>query len=129
MLYEYFTEATMTATTQSMQLAIDECEEWIQDTLDSTKDCGFEYIKDGNKEFLIFNTNDFFADAKALEKIRKTTGMELVQMSTHNGYTQLWFGRYMFQKEIKFRKVQHTYIMVTSFLPAYLDVCSLQVLV
>ena len=56
------------------------------------KECGFEYIKDGNKEFLIFNTNDFFADAKALEKIRKTTGMELVQMSTHNGYTQLWFG-------------------------------------
>jgi hypothetical protein len=29
MLYEYFTEATITATTQSMQLAIDECEEWI----------------------------------------------------------------------------------------------------
>jgi len=72
-------EDTMTPTTQSMQLAIDECEEWIWDTLDSTKDCGFEYIKDGNKEFLIFNTNDFFADAKALEKIRKTTGMELVQ--------------------------------------------------
>ena len=105
MLYEYFTEDTMTSTTQSMQLAIDECEEWIWDTLDSTKECGFEHIKDGNKEFLIFNTNDFFADAKALEKIRKTTGMELVQMSTHNGYTQLWFGRYMLQKEIKFRKV------------------------
>ena len=102
MLYEYFTEATMTATTQSMQLAIDECEEWIWDTLDSTKDCGFEYIKDGNKEFLIFNTNDFFADAKALEKIKKTTGMELVQMSTHNGYTQLWFGRYTLRKDIKF---------------------------
>ena len=98
-------EDTMTPTTQSMQLAIDECEEWIWDTLDSTKECGFEHIKDGNKEFLIFNTNDFFADAKALEKIRKTTGMELVQMSTHNGYTQLWFGRYMLQKEIKFRKV------------------------
>ena len=47
-----------------MQLPIDECEEWIWDTLDSTKDCGFEYIKDGNREFLIFNTNDFFADAK-----------------------------------------------------------------
>ncbi len=56
----------MTPTTQSMQLAIDECEEWIWETLDSTKDCGFEYIKDGNKEFIIFNTNDFFADAKAL---------------------------------------------------------------
>lgn len=53
-----------------MQLPIDEGEEWIWDTLDSTKECGFEYIKDGNKEFLIFNTNDFFADAKALEKIR-----------------------------------------------------------
>ena len=77
MLYEYFTGDIMTPTTQSMQpmqLAIDECEEWIWDTLDSTKDCGFEYIKDGNKEFLIFNTNDFFADSKALEKIRKTTG-------------------------------------------------------
>ena len=47
---------------QPMQLAIDECEEWIWDTLDSTKDCGFEHIKDGNKEFLIFNTNDFFAE-------------------------------------------------------------------
>jgi hypothetical protein len=105
MLYEYFTEATMTATTQSVQLAIDECEEWIWDTLDSTKDCDFEYIKDGNKEFLIFNTNDFFANAKALEKIRKTTGMELVQMSTHNGHTQLWFGRYTLGKDVKFRRV------------------------
>ncbi len=76
----------MTIPNQSMQLAIDECEEWIWDTLDSTKDCGFGYIKDGNREFLMFNTNDFFADAKALEKIRKTTGMELVQKSTHNGY-------------------------------------------
>ncbi len=84
-----------TTINRSMQLPIDECEEWIWDTLDCTKDCGFEYIKDGNREFLIFNTNDFFADAKALEKIRTTTGMELVQMSTHNGYTQLWFGRYV----------------------------------
>ena len=55
----------MSTTNQSMQLPIDECEEWIWDTLDSTKDCGFEYIKDGNKEFLIFNTNDCFADANA----------------------------------------------------------------
>ena len=55
-------------TNQSMQLPIDQCEERIWDTLDCTKDCGFEYIKDRNKEFLIFNTNDFFADSKALEK-------------------------------------------------------------
>jgi hypothetical protein len=73
MLYEI-----NSTTNQPMQLPIDECEEWIWDTLDSTKDCGFEYIKDGNREFLIFNTNDFFADAKALEKIRKTTGMALI---------------------------------------------------
>jgi hypothetical protein len=85
----------MTTINRSMQLPIDECEEWIWDTLDSTKDCGFEYIKDGDREFLIFNTNDFFADAKGLEKIKKSTDMELVQMSTHNGYTQLWFGRYI----------------------------------
>ncbi|MGB6672711.1 MAG: hypothetical protein WBE34_09770 [Candidatus Nitrosopolaris sp.] len=90
---------------QSVQLPIDECEEWKWDTLDSTKDCGFEYIKDGNREFLIFNTNEFFADAKALEKIRKTTAMELVQMGTHNGHTQLWFGRYMLQKDINLRKI------------------------
>jgi len=32
---------------------------------------------------------------KGLEKIKKSTDMELVQMSTHNGYTQLWFGRYI----------------------------------
>jgi hypothetical protein len=31
--------------------------------------------------------------------------MELVQMSTHNGHTELWFGGYVLQKEIKFRKV------------------------
>ena len=78
-----------------MQLPIDECEEWIWDSLNSTKDCGFEYVRDGNKEFLIFNTNDFSADARIMEKIRKTTGMELVQINTRQGYTHLWFGRYI----------------------------------
>ncbi|NAL77507.1 hypothetical protein [Nitrososphaera sp. AFS] len=94
----------MTPANHTVQLPIDECEEWIWDALDSTKDCSFEYIKDGNKEFLIFKTNEFFADAKAMEKIRKTTGMELIQMSTHNGYTQLWFGRYTSKKDIHFKK-------------------------
>jgi hypothetical protein len=74
-------------------LPIDECEEWIWDILDSTQDCGFEYVADKDNEFLIFNTNDFHADTKALYKIRKITGMRLAQMSTHNGYTQLWFYR------------------------------------
>ena len=111
MLYE-FTDDIMTPPTQSMQpmqLAIDECEEWIWDTLDSTKDCGFEYIKDGNKEFLIFNTNDFFAEAKALEKNQEDYqhGIGSYEYTLWN--TQLWFGRYMLQKEIKVRKVQHPY--------------------
>jgi len=75
------------------QLPIDECEEWIWDILNSTKDCEFEYIADEDKDFLVFNTNDFSADTKTLYKIRKITGMRLVQMSTHNGYTQLWFFR------------------------------------
>ena len=74
-------------------LPIDECEEWIWDILDSTKDCGFEYIEDQDKDFLVFNTNDFNADTKALYKIRKITGMRLIQMSTHNGNSQLWFYR------------------------------------
>lgn len=78
---------------QSSLLPIDECEEWIWDILDSTKDSGFEYLVDGNKEFLIFNTNDFHADTKALFKIRKLTGMRLAQVSTHNCFTQLWFYR------------------------------------
>jgi hypothetical protein len=77
-----------------MQLPIDECEEWIWNTLNSTTDSGFEYLKDGNKEILIFTTDDFFADAKTIEKIRKTTGMRLLQISTHHGNSQLWFGRY-----------------------------------
>ena len=37
----------------SSQLPIDECEEWIWDILDCTKDCGFEYISGDSKEFLI----------------------------------------------------------------------------
>ena len=74
-------------------LPIDECEEWIWDILDCTKDCGFEYLPDDDKEILIFNTNDFFVNTKSLEKIKKITGMELVQLSSHNYYTQLWFCR------------------------------------
>ena len=79
--------------TQPTLLPIDECEEWIWDILDSTKDSGFEYLVDEDKEFLIFNTNDFHADTKALFKISKLTGMRLAQISTHNYYTQLWFYR------------------------------------
>ena len=39
------------------------------------KDCGFEYITDESRDFLIFNTNDFHADTKALHKIKRITGM------------------------------------------------------
>ena len=74
-------------------LPIDECEGWIWDILDSTKDSGFEYIADEAKEFLIFNTNDFHADTRSLYKIRKITGMRLAQINTHNCYTQIWFYR------------------------------------
>jgi hypothetical protein len=77
----------------SSLLPIDECEEWIWEILDCTKDCGFEYLPDDDKELLIFNTNDFFADIKALEKIKRITGMILVQLSSHNCQTQLWFCR------------------------------------
>ena len=77
----------------SSRLPIDECEEWIWEILDCTKDCGFEYISGEGKEFLILNTNDFYADTRALYKIRRLTGMRLIQMSTHNGSTQLWFFR------------------------------------
>jgi hypothetical protein len=77
-------------------LPIDECEEWIWDILDSNKDSAFEYLVDEDKEFLIFNTNDFHADSKALYRIRKLTGMRLTQMNTHNCYTQLWLYRSSF---------------------------------
>jgi hypothetical protein len=40
----------------STLLPTDECEEWIWNILDSTKDSGFEYVGDEDKEFLIFNT-------------------------------------------------------------------------
>ena len=83
----------MSTTSPLTLLPIDECEEWIWDILDSTRDCGFEYIADQNKDFLVFNTNDFHADTQALYKIRKITGMRLIQMSTHNGNSQLWFYR------------------------------------
>jgi hypothetical protein len=86
---------------KTISLPIDECEEWIWDILDCTKDCGFEYISDEDKEFLIFNTNDFFADTKGLQKIKRLTGMILVQMSTHNCQTQLWFVRPRLLKRTK----------------------------
>jgi len=79
--------------TQPTLLPIDECEEWIWDILDSTKDSGFEYLVDEEKEFLIFNTNDFHADTKALFKISKLTGMRLAQIRTHICYTELCFYR------------------------------------
>ncbi len=82
-----------TRQSSSSLLPIDECEEWIWDILDCTKDCGFEYLPDDDKEILIFNTNDFFVNTKSLEKIKRITGMELVQLSSHNCYTQLWFCR------------------------------------
>ena len=83
----------MSTTSPLTLLPIDECEEWIWDILDSTRDCGFEYIADQNKDFLVFNTNDFNAVTKALYKIRRITGMRLAQISTHNRNTQLWFYR------------------------------------
>jgi hypothetical protein len=79
-------------------LPIDECEEWIWDTLESTEDCEFEYISDEKKEFLIFNAKDFIADTKALYKIRRITGMRLVQITAHNCHTQLWFCRPRYSK-------------------------------
>jgi hypothetical protein len=45
-------------------LPIDEYEKWIWDILHPTKDSGFEYVADEDKEFLIFNTNDLHADTK-----------------------------------------------------------------
>ena len=77
----------------SSQLPIDECEEWIWDILDCNKDCGFEYISADHKEFLILNTNDFYADTKALYKIRRLTGMRLIQDGYPQWHTQLWFFR------------------------------------
>jgi hypothetical protein len=90
--YNYRRAENVRLTSQSL-LPIDECEEWIWDILDSNKDSGFEYIADGDKEFLIFNTNDFHADTGALHKIRKITGMRLAQISTQRCYTHLWFYR------------------------------------
>jgi hypothetical protein len=68
-------------------LPIDECEEWIWEILDSTKDSSFEYITDEGKDFLIVNTNDFKCRFKGIIQEKKITGMRLAQFSTHNCYT------------------------------------------
>ena len=72
-------------------LPIDECEEWIWEILDYTKDSSFEYITDEGKIFWSSIPMISNADSKALYKIKKITGMRLAQFSTHNCYTQLWF--------------------------------------
>jgi hypothetical protein len=59
----------------------------------SIKDCGFEYLANEDKEFLIFNTNDFHSDAKPLYKKRRLTGMRLAQKLSINCYAQLWLYR------------------------------------
>jgi hypothetical protein len=41
--------------------------------LDSTKGYGFEYLANEDKKFLVFNTNDFHADAKLIYKKRRLT--------------------------------------------------------
>jgi hypothetical protein len=65
----------------------------------------FWIYKRWNKEFLIFNTNDFFAEAKALEKNQEDYqhGIGSYEYTLWN--TQLWFGRCMLQKDITFRKI------------------------
>lgn len=75
----------------SLQLPIDECEEWIWDILDCTRDCGFEYISGDGKEFLILNTNDFYADTKALYKIKGLMGIWLMQKYAQWQYSALVF--------------------------------------
>jgi hypothetical protein len=50
-------------------------------------------LPDEENEFLVLDTTDLFVDSKALIKIRKITGMEIIQMSAHRGHIQLWFGR------------------------------------
>jgi hypothetical protein len=60
-----------------MLLSIDECEEWIWYILVSNKDSGFEYLVDDDKEFLIFNTNDFHADPKGLLQDKKVYRIEI----------------------------------------------------
>ena len=60
----------------------------------NNKKYGVEYISDTDKEFLILDPNDFFADMKASQKIKKITGMILVQISClRNCHTQLGFAR------------------------------------
>ena len=72
-------------------LPIDECEEWIWDIKILQEIVALNILR--TKIKLVFNTNDFHADTQALYKIRKITGMRLIQMSTHNGNSQLWFYR------------------------------------
>ena len=73
---------------KKISLPIDECEEWIWDILDCTRDCGFEYVLDDDKEFLICNTNNFFADIRAFlksEKLREWSWCKLaLTTAKHN---------------------------------------------
>jgi hypothetical protein len=73
-------------------LPLDECEKWIWDILPPTKDSGFEYVADEDKNFLsLIQTISMLT--QNIIPVRKITGMRLVHMSTHNIRTQLWFYR------------------------------------
>jgi hypothetical protein len=57
-------------------------------------------VTEPNKEFLIFNTNNFFTEAKALEKNQEDYQHGIGSYKATSWNTQLWFGRCMLQKDI-----------------------------
>ena len=75
-------------------LPIDECEEWIWEILNSTKDSSFEYITDEGKDFLIFNTNDFKCRFKGIIQDKKDYWNEIGTVQ----YPQLLYSAVVLQK-------------------------------
>jgi hypothetical protein len=87
---------------QLTQLEIDECIDWILNTVEFKKEFSYKYAFGEGWEFLIFSTGEYYLDNKALIKIERTAGMILVQIKTSAGNTELWFGRKMeFRAQVK----------------------------
>jgi len=85
-----------------VQLEIDECIDWILNTVKFKKELNYKYAFGEGWEFLVFNAREYYLDSKALIKIERTTGMIIVQIKTSSGNTELWFGRRMeFADEMK----------------------------
>ena len=93
----------------STQLEIDECVTWIKHLISFKKDCTWKYAVNKEWEFLIFIANDYYLELNSLMKLGNMTGLLLIQIKSHDGVAELWFGRMKESTQILYKNESTSY--------------------